>query len=101
MMTILVPKQEYNRHTNKPEEAIASLVVIDLMSIISIDEYFEEGDEAQSTSKTAIVYKGGGVSILNIKFGDFLVFLNEQGVVNLTYAKTCIDISDEVKRVIR
>lgn len=101
MMTILVPKQDYNRHTNKPEDVIASLVVLDLMSIVSIDEYFEEEDEAQSNSKTAIVYKGGAVSILNIKFGNFLVFLNEQGVVNLTYAKTCISISNEVKRVIK
>lgn len=101
MITLLVPKQEYNRHTNKPEEAIACLVVIDLMSIVSIDEYFEEDDEINSNSKTALVYKGGTVSILNIAFGDFLVFLNEQGVVNLTYAHKCIDISKEVKRVIR
>ena len=98
MMTILVPKQEYNRHTDKPDEVIASLVVIDLLSIVSIDEYFEE---ESIISKTAIVYKGGGVSILNIKFGDFLVFLNEQGVVNLTYAHKCIEVSDEVKRVVK
>jgi hypothetical protein len=95
---ILIPRQLFNNITEQPEEIVASLIVLDLPSILSIDEYV---DEENPRLQTVINYRNGGSVVIDIKFGDFLTFLNAQGIVNLTYALKCVEISNEVKRVVQ